>query len=443
MPGCSECHVARAAADPASPEQGNTWHVLVPGVDVARTLYGFRVTGPFAPELGARFDASRVVLDPCAPGVASRPTFAQPAAGGECWPQMLGTLPVDAVAAPFDWQGTSSPNRSLEDTVIYECHVRGFTAHPSAGTAAARGSYAALAEKVPHLVAMGFNALELLPIHEFNECELHAAHVPATGGARVNFWGYSTIGFNAPMARYAASPPGAGAADEVKALVRACHAAGVEVILDVVFNHTAEGNEQGPTISLRGLDNGVYYITAPEGQFYNYSGCGNTVNCNHPVVRCFILDCLRHWAIEYRIDGFRFDLASILTRASSNWETAAMWGGHGGLSDPQDAQVVRGTPLAEPPLVELLSHDGVLRVSAPRPRLGWDGILTPTSPSLPQGKKLIAEAWDAGGLYQVGSFPHSGVWAEWNGKFRDAVRQFIKGTDGACARAKATCHPAR
>ena len=417
--------------------------MLVPGVDVARTLYGFRVTGPFAPELGARFDASRVVLDPCAPGVASRPTFAQPAAGGECWPQMLGTLPGDEVAAPFDWQGTSSPNRSLEDTVIYECHVRGFTAHPSAGTAAARGSYAALAEKVPHLVAMGFNALELLPIHEFNECELHAAHVPATGGARVNFWGYSTIGFNAPMARYAASPPGAGAADEVKALVRACHAAGVEVILDVVFNHTAEGNEQGPTISLRGLDNGVYYITAPEGQFYNYSGCGNTVNCNHPVVRRFILDCLRHWAIEYRIDGFRFDLASILTRASSNWETAAMWGGHGGLSDPQDAQVVRGTPLAEPPLVELLSHDGVLRVSAPRPRLGWDGILTPPSPSLPQGKKLIAEAWDAGGLYQVGSFPHSGVWAEWNGKFRDAVRQFIKGTDGACARAKATSHPAR
>lgn len=233
-----------------------------------------------------------------------------------------------------------------------------------AGTIAAAGSYEALAEKVPHLVRMGFNALELMPIHEFNECELYAPHVPVTGGARVNFWGYSTIGFNAPMARYAASPPGAGTAEAVKALVRTCHAAGVEVILDVVFNHTAEGNELGPTVSLRGLDNAVYYITAPEGQFYNYSGCGNTVNCNHPVVRRFILDCLRYWAIEYRIDGFRFDLASILTRASSTWETTHMWGGHGGMTDPPDAQVVRGTPLGEPPLVDLLSNDGVLRVRA-------------------------------------------------------------------------------
>ena len=364
----------------------------MPNVDAERTVYGFRVAGPFvtAAEPSARFDAERVVVDPYASGITSRPSFAQPGPDGECWPQMMGTLPAAEAAAPFDWQGTCSPNRSLEDTVIYECHVRGFTAHPSAGarlrlhmyvasptdvsvcvacstagTAAAAGSYEALAEKVPHLVRMGFNALELLPIHEFNECELFAQHVPATGGARVNFWGYSTIGFNAPMSRYSARPAGAGSSEAVKQLVRTCHAAGVEVILDVVFNHTAEGNELGPTISLRGLDNAVYYVTAPEGQFYNYSGCGNTVNCNHPVVRRFILDCLRHWAIEYRIDGFRFDLASIMTRASSTWETASMWGGHGGMTDPQDAPVVRGSPLGEPPLVDLLSNDGVLRVRNP------------------------------------------------------------------------------
>ncbi len=216
-------------------------------------------------------------------------------------------------------------------------------------------------EKVPHLVRLGFNALELLPVHEFNEVEYYAPPQASTGGPRVNFWGYSTLGFFAPMARYAAAPPGEAAANEVKALVRACHAAGVEVILDVVFNHTAEGNELGPTVSLRGLDNAVYYITAPEGQFYNYSGCGNTLNCNHPVVRRFVLDCLRHWAIEYRIDGFRFDLASILTRAASTWETASIYGGDIN-ADAADAQIVRGTPLGEPPLIDLISNDGVLRV---------------------------------------------------------------------------------
>ena len=218
------------------------------------------------------------------------------------------------------------------------------------------GTYAAMAEKVPHLVRMGFNALELLPVHEFNEVESYAPAAGAGAGARVNFWGYSTLGFFAPMARYAAGAPGPEAAAEFKALVRACHAAGVEVILDVVFNHTAEGNEQGPTVALRGLDNGVYYMTAPGGQFYNYSGCGNTLQCNHPVVRRFILDCLRHWAIEFRVDGFRFDLASILTRAGNSWETAAIFGGD------DEADIVRGTPLGEPPLIDLISNDGVLRV---------------------------------------------------------------------------------
>ena len=220
---------------------------------------------------------------------------------------------------------------------------------------------------------MGFNALELLPVHEFNEVESYAPPGPDGGeggeasGARCNFWGYSTVAFNAPMARYAAAPPGEACAREVKALVRACHAAGVEVILDVVFNHTAEGSEAGPTVSMRGLDNRVYYMTAPEGQCYNYSGCGNTLQCNHPVVRRFVLECLRRWAIEYRIDGFRFDLASILTRASSSWEAGAMFGGERG-ADPPDAQLVRGTPLDQPPLIDLISNDGVLRVRAPRAR---------------------------------------------------------------------------
>jgi isoamylase len=324
---------------------------------------------------------------------------------------MAATLP-DASLVPFDWEGATSPSRPLEDCVIYEAHVRGFTRHASSGVAAEPGSYAALIEKLPHLVRMGFNCIELLPVHEFNELEYYAPADAAAdadaGGARCNFWGYSTLGFFSPMARYAAAPAGEAAAAELKALVRACHVAGVEVILDVVFNHSAEGNEAGPTVSLRGLDNAVYYMTAPEGQFYNYSGCGNTLQCNHPVVRRFILDCLRHWAIEYRIDGFRFDLASILTRAPATWESAAMFGSSGsGPADDAPAEVARGTPLESPPLLELISNDGVLR-----------------------GCKLIAEAWDAGGLYQVGAFPHSGVWAEWNGKFRDAARQFIKGTDG-------------
>ena len=353
--------------------------MLVPGLSPSM-LYGFRVFGPSAPTLGHRFNSDAVVLDPYARGVVSRPLFCEPGADENCWPQMAATLPL--ADAPFDWEGATSPNRPLEDLVVYECHVRGFTRNPNsgallgcrrvraaaltaarpvaAGVSAEPGTYSAMIEKIPHLVRMGFNALELLPVHEFNEVEYYAPPREPGGGARCNFWGYSTLGFFAPMARYAASPPGEAASNELKALVRACHAAGVEVILDVVFNHTAEGNEQGPTVSMRGLDNSVYYMTAPKGEFYNYSGCGNTLNCNHPVVRRFILDCLRHWAIEYRIDGFRFDLASILTRASSTWETASIYGGADDAAGGAD--IVRGTPLGEPPLLDLISNDGVLRV---------------------------------------------------------------------------------
>jgi len=384
---------AELPLDAAANRTGSTWHVLVSGVPPG-ARYAWRVSGPSG--ASDRCDGTKLLLDPYAYAVDSRPLFAQPAAGGECWPPALGELPD----APFDWEGTSSPRRPLADCVVYECHVRGFTAHPSAATSAPRGTYAALAEKVPHLVACGFNTLQLLPVAEFNELESYAAAAPGGAGTRVNFWGYSTLAFFAPMARYAA--PGASAARELKQLVRACHASGVEVILDVVFNHSAEGNEEGLTLSLRGLDNAAYYITAPEGQFYNYSGCGNTLQCNHPVVRRLILDCLRHWALEYRVDGFRFDLASILTRSAASWEAEAMFGAGGA------GGVARGTPLEQPPLLELLSRDGVLR-----------------------GLKLVAEAWDAGGLYQVGTFPHAHVWAEWNGRFRDAARQFVRGADGA------------
>ena len=362
--------------------------------------YAWRVGGPFASEESHRCTSGALLVDPYSTSVSSRPTFGQPGGEGNCWPQALCALPA-AAQPPFDWEGTSSPSRALQDLVIYECHVRGFTAHPNSGAGSAAGTYAALSARLPHLRACGFNTLELLPIAEWNELELYAP-TPDGSAHRLNFWGYSTLGFFAPMARFAAAP--GGASTELKQLVRTAHSLGMEVVLDVVFNHTCEGNQEGPTLSLRGLDNAVYYITAPKGEFYNYSGCGNTLNVNHPVVRRFVLDCLRSWALEYRIDGFRFDLASILTRASSCWEESAMFGGPGGAL----AEVSRGAPLAQPPLVDLISNDGVLR-----------------------GKKLIAEAWDAGGLYQVGSFPHWGVWAEWNGKFRDAVRQFVRGTDGA------------
>ena len=244
------------------------------------------------------------------------------------------------------------------------------------------GTYAGLREKIPYLVELGVNCVELLPIFEFDETELDRVN-PATGERLVNYWGYSTLGFYAPKAAYAATGPFQLQADEFKALVKELHRHGIEVMLDVVFNHTAEGNEQGPTLSFRGLDNSTYYMLTPEGAYYNFSGCGNTFNCNHPVVREFVLDCLRHWVAEYHVDGFRFDLASILGRATD------------------------GTPLANPPLLEALALDPILGRT-----------------------KLIAEAWDAGGLYQVGLFPAYGRWAEWNGKYRDCVRKFLKGDAG-------------
>ncbi|GIL64820.1 hypothetical protein Vafri_18680 [Volvox africanus] len=421
---------------------GDVWHVMLPGLR-DDLLYGYRVNGLHqdtdADSPGHRHDQNRVVLDPYAIAVLGRRRWGQMGpnlAYGEggvlglmsTWPQAAAALPAGGPRVPaFDWEGDRPLNLPMEGLVIYEAHVRGYTAHESSGVTAP-GTYAGMIEKLDHLQSLGINAIELLPVFEFNELEYYS-QIPGSNEYRYNFWGYSTVNYFSPMGRYSAALAEGrhvrSTCDEFKQLVKECHKRGIEVILDVVFNHTAEGNERGPTISFRGLDNRVYYMLAPGGEYYNYSGCGNTLNCNQPVVRQFILDCLRYWVTEYHVDGFRFDLASILTRAPSAWhpqqydeetgQPVAMSSGGAVVSAEgimtDGAGVPTGTPLPDPPLVEAISEDPVLR-----------------------NTKLIAEAWDCDGLNQVGAFPHyGGRWSEWNGKFRDVVRNFIKGTDGPWA----------
>jgi isoamylase len=383
---------------------GNVWHVHLPKAS-DQMLYGYRVDGPKNQHKGQLFDKELVLLDPYATAVLAgdRVKYGEPSKTAkpeeECWPQYAGAVP--SRNDQFDWEGVTSPGHAMADLCVYETHVRGLTASEGAGT------YEAVIDKLPYLKRMGFNALELMPIAEFNELEYYSDN-PVTGEKRYNFWGYSTVNFFSPkqlFAKSAGEDCGRAANRELKTMVRECHRNGIEVILDVVFNHTAEGNEQGLTLSLRGFDNRTYYMVAPEGQFYNYSGCGNTMNCNHPVVRQMIVDCLRYWVSEYHIDGFRFDLASIMTRASSSWENLTVEGHPGTGIDNNDIKV--GDALGEPPVISMISNDPILG-----------------------DVKLIAEAWDAGGLYQVGSFPHFGKWAEWNGRFRDDTRNFIRGFDG-------------
>eukprot|EP00899_Mesostigma_viride_P008124 jgi/Mesvir1/17312/Mv07708-RA.1 len=395
--------------DPVRNRTGNTWHVCL-RVKNHDILYGYRVWGPEEPTPADFFDPSKVLLDPYAKGVLSRPEFGVGGWQGDCWPQAAGVVPRPGDV--FDWQGDSPPQHHMADLVVYEMHVRGFTQHASSRVAHP-GTFAGVVERLPYLKDLGVNAIELLPVMEFNEMEYYG-EIGNTGTYRFNFWGYSTLNFFSPMQRYGRPDPqfrdcGRGVQRELKTLVREAHKNGIEVILDVVFNHTAEGNEFGPNVSFRGIDNGAFYMLAPGGQYYNYSGCGNTFDCNHPTCRRFILDCLRHWVTEYRIDGFRFDLAAILTRSSSNWERGNIYGSHGGEShDDGGEALAMGTPLKDPPLVAMLSKDGILRST-----------------------KLIAEAWDAGGLYLVGNFPnYQNRWQEWNGRYRDDVRNFIKGTDG-------------
>ncbi len=335
--------------------------------------YGFRFDGPYQPHMGHRFNIENILLDPYAKAMTGREVWGQYPEQGEAY-VYRGRLIYD----DYDWGDDRPPHIAIEDLVIYEMHVRGFTRHETSGVKHP-GTFNAIREKITYLKDLGVNCVELMPVFEFDELE-YDLHHPESGEHLLNYWGYSTIAFFAPKAGYAAAGRYGMQVDEFKTLVKELHRNGIEVILDVVFNHTAEGNERGRTISFRGIDNKTYYMLAPDGYYLNFSGTGNTMNCNNPVVRAMVIDCLRYWVSEYHIDGFRFDLASILGRNE------------------------HGAPLANPPLLESLAYDPILA-----------------------NCKLIAEAWDAGGLYQVGTFPAYGRWAEWNGKYRDAVRRFLKG----------------
>ncbi|MGK3982546.1 glycogen debranching protein GlgX [Sorangium sp. So ce136] len=362
---------------PFSPEfkTGNVFAMVVFDLEYERIEYGYRMDGPFLPGQGHRFDRTKILSDPYAKILGGRDVWREQPDWTNVYRHRARLLFED-----FDWEDDRQPEIPLEDLVIYEMHVRGFTCHPSSGVSHP-GTLAAIRQKIPHLKSLGINCVELMPIAEFDEWD--GGRRDANGQWLLNYWGYSTAGFMAPKAGYAATGRYGMQADELKALIKELHHHGIEVILDVVFNHTSEGNENGPTLSFRGIDNKTYYMLTPDGYYYNFTGAGNTLNCNHPVVRNLVLDCLRYWVSEYHVDGFRFDLASILGRDQS------------------------GAPLANPPLLETLAHDPVLART-----------------------KLIAEAWDAGGLYQVGSFPAYGRWAEWNGKFRDASRRFLRGDAG-------------
>lgn len=349
---------------------GNVFSMIVYGLNYEQLEYGYRFDGAYDPEKGDLFDKTRVLLDPYAKLVSGRNVWGREPNWDNKF-QHRGCV----ILEDFDWEGDKPLEIPMSDLVIYEMHVRSFTRDDSSGVKF-KGTFTGIIDKIPYLKELGVNCIELLPIFEFDEFENSRV---IEGETLYNYWGYSTVNFYAPKAGYAATAPLGLAADELKNLIKELHKNGIEIILDVVFNHTAEGNENGPYISYRGIDNKTYYLLTPEGYYYNFSGCGNTMNCNNAIVRNHILDCLRYWVASYHIDGFRFDLASILSRDQN------------------------GVPMTSPPLLEALAHDAVL------------------------GKtKLIAEAWDAGGLYQVGSFPAWGRWAEWNGKYRDCLRRFIK-----------------
>jgi isoamylase len=348
---------------------GNTWSMIVYGINIEEFEYCYRADGPWDPEKGLLFDKTHNLLDP----------YAMAVTGQSGWGKITkkrGDYHARVVRNNYDWKTSNFPLRPMEDSIIYEMHVRGFTRHASSGVRYP-GSFAGIIEKIPYLKDLGITAVELMPIFEFDET-MNSREV--NGQKLLEYWGYNTVSFFAPNTSYTASHEFNYEGTELRNMIRLLHENGIEVILDVVFNHTAEGNEQGPFISFKGLDNNIYYLLSPDGKYYNFSGCGNTVNCNHPVVRHFILDCLRYWVEEYHVDGFRFDLASILGRSEDS------------------------SPMHHPPILEELASDTILG-----------------------NVKLIAEAWDAGGLYQVGSFPAFHRWAEWNGSYRDCLRDYLKG----------------
>jgi len=383
--------------DTRGAKTGDVWHCHVQGLK-AGACYLYKADGPYEPELGLRFNRHKALIDPYAKALHNTDNWDF----GKCKGFEADTESSDLGAAmgdlsfsseenliclprcividddDFDWQGDAPLNYPLRFSVLYETHVKGLTAHPSSGVKHP-GTYLGVIEKIPYFKELGVTSLEFLPIQEFNENELPRLN-PRTGKLLTNYWGYSTVAFFAPKESYAVDRSPGGAVREFKTMVRELHKAGIEVILDVVFNHTGEGNENGPTFSFRGLDNSVYYMLSENKRYYkNYSGCGNTVNCNHPVVRSFIMRCLHYWVVEMHVDGFRFDLGSILGRDQN------------------------GNLMESPPMLESIAEDPVLRST-----------------------KIIAEAWDAGGAYQVGGFP-GGRWAEWNDRYRDDVRKYWRG----------------
>jgi glycogen operon protein len=365
--------------DPADNRTGNYWHRFVPGLQPGQ-IYGYRVQGPFDPARGCRFDSRKLLLDPYGRAVVVPKNYSRTAAAspGDNAASAMKSVVVDPSA--YDWEGDEPLQRPVSRTIIYEMHVRGFTRSPNSGVNwKARGTYAGLVEKIPYLQNLGVTAVELLPIFQFDP------HDCPPG--RINYWGYSPVSFFAPHQAYSSRHDPLGPVDEFRDMVKALHRAGIEIILDVVFNHTAEGDQRGPTLCFRGIDNSTYYILASDPSRYaNFSGTGNTLNANHPIVRRMILDSLRYWVQEMHVDGFRFDLASILSRDST------------------------GHVLANPPVL-------------------WD---IDSDPAL-AGSKMIAEAWDAAGLYQVGSFIGDS-WREWNGHFRDDVRDFFRAAPGSVRR---------
>ncbi|MDE6916334.1 MAG: glycogen debranching enzyme, partial [Lachnospiraceae bacterium] len=335
--------------------------------------YAYQFDGEYNAGKGLLFDKTKYILDP----------YARSVAGQEVWgkekPVNERIYKARVVDGGYDWGNFKNTSMEPKDLIIYELHVRGFTQDASSGVKH-RGTYEGIREKIPYLLELGINAVELMPVFEFDEAE----DVRVVDGERLlNYWGYSTVCFFSPNVAYASDTRAGKAGNEFRSLIHELNTNGIEVILDVVFNHTAEGNEMGPCFSFKGIDNNIYYMLTPDGKYYNFSGCGNVMNCNHPIVQQFILECLRYWVVSYRVDGFRFDLASIMGRNED------------------------GSPMSKPPLLQSLAFDPVL------------------------GKvKLIAEAWDAGGLYQVGSFPSWNRWAEWNGRYRDDMRCFLKGDYG-------------
>jgi len=365
--------------DPATDRTYHYWHVFVPGARPGQ-IYGYRVEGPSDFARGMRFDPSKVLLDPYGRGVVVPKDYSRDAASGEGDNAATAMKSVVVDTSVYNWEGDAPLKRPSSRTIVYEMHVRGFTRHPSSGVPQKkRGTFAGLIEKIPYLKQLSITAVELLPVFQFDA--LDCPH------GKINYWGYAPVSFFAPHQAYSSRQDPLGPVDEFRDMVKALHQAGIEVILDVVFNHTAEGDDRGPMLNFRGLDNSIYYILEQDRSRYaNYTGTGNTLNANHPIVRRMIIDSLRYWVEEMHVDGFRFDLASILARDES------------------------GGVMASPPVL-------------------WD---IESDPSL-AGIKVIAEAWDAAGLYQVGSFIGDS-WKEWNGRFRDDARSFFRGEEGSVAR---------